>query len=216
MEPIQVTYNPRVFDVGSIDDAMRIILTPEGATTEHRWATETPYLADLIAGTFALTEQSLVLDYGCGIGRLAKALIARHGCRVIGVDISTNMRALGAVYVASDRFFACSADMLDVLVARGLRCDLALTVWVLQHCLRVGDDIARIAGALQPNGELFVVNQLSRAVPTVERGWVDDKVDLDALLQGRFTLRAGGALDAQHTTEVLSQVGSWRAFRLLR
>ena len=59
MEPIQVTYNPRVFDVGSSDDAMRIILTPEGATTEHRWATETPYLADLIAGTFALTEQSL-------------------------------------------------------------------------------------------------------------------------------------------------------------
>jgi hypothetical protein len=31
--PLQATYHPQVFSVGSIDEAMRIILTEEGSTT---------------------------------------------------------------------------------------------------------------------------------------------------------------------------------------
>ena len=36
-----------------------------------------------------LTSDSWVLDYGCGVGRLAKVMIEHYGCRVVGVDISS-------------------------------------------------------------------------------------------------------------------------------
>ena len=85
MNQPRITYDPHVFDAGTVDDAKWIILTPEeSATTEHRWATETPYLATLISRCFSLSDKSLVLDYGCGIGRLAKELLAWHRCRLIG------------------------------------------------------------------------------------------------------------------------------------
>src|SRR6185436_7844642 len=98
------TYNPGVFAVGSIEQAKSIILTPEDSTTEARWRTETGYLAELIASHLALDSASVVLDYGCGIGRIAKELIQRTKCTVLGVDISPNMRALAPQYVQSDLF----------------------------------------------------------------------------------------------------------------
>ena len=52
-----ITYHPAIFDVTSMRDAMQIILTPEDSTTEHRWATETPYLVDLMT---ALRESAVV------------------------------------------------------------------------------------------------------------------------------------------------------------
>src|SRR5205085_1012886 len=120
-----LTYNPKVFEVNNLAEAMSIILTPEGSTTAQRWETETPYFADLIGQHCAIGAASLVLDYGCGIGRLAHELIKRHGCRVVGVDISPGMRALSVVYTRSDRFMSCSHDMLDDLVARGIAFDAA-------------------------------------------------------------------------------------------
>jgi SAM-dependent methyltransferase len=90
-EPV---YRPEIFNPSSVDDARRIILTPEpGLSTDERWDRETPYLADRLVETMMPDESSLVLDFGCGIGRLAKAVIERSGCTVIGVDISARMRA---------------------------------------------------------------------------------------------------------------------------
>lgn len=81
--PKVATYRPDVFDGTDIDSAMRIILTEEaGTTTEERWQRETPYLVNEIGRALELDAQSRVLDYGCGIGRIAKGLIDRYGCRV--------------------------------------------------------------------------------------------------------------------------------------
>ena len=92
----------------TVAEAKRIILTPEGQSSEQRWQRETPLLVALIERGCEINEHSWVLDYGCGIGRLAKTLIERHDCRVVGVDISPSMRALAANYVNSPRFLACS------------------------------------------------------------------------------------------------------------
>ena len=215
MSQSAITYNPHVFDVATIGEAMQIILTPEDSTTQHRWVTETPYLANSISRSFSLSESSVVLDYGCGIGRLAKELIARHGCRVVGVDISASMRSIAVAYVGSDRFFACPPAMLDLLMERGIAFDLALSVWVLQHCANVRDDVARIMRALVPGGDLFLVNQRSRAVPTVELGWVDDGIDIYALLKEGFRQRSRGALPVEHTTKSVARHASWATFRRL-
>jgi 2-polyprenyl-3-methyl-5-hydroxy-6-metoxy-1,4-benzoquinol methylase len=208
---VALTYNPSVFDVDDLAQAMGIILTPEGQTTESRWNTETPYVADLIGQAINITPDSVILDYGCGVGRMAKALIARHGCRVVGVDISPSMRTLAALYVGSDRFSVCTPEMLDAIVEQGVRFDAALALWVLQHCLDAGVDIPRIRRALKPYAGFFVLNNLYRAVPG-ERGWENDGQDVKALLCDAFVLSQTGQLPPDVTTDVVSQLTFWASF----
>jgi SAM-dependent methyltransferase len=192
---------------------MRIILTPEDSTTEHRWTNETPYLAEMFDRFVGeLSRSSIVLDYGCGIGRLAKEIIARHGCRVIGVDISPTMRALSIIYVDDDRFFACAPEMLDTLSERDVIVDAAISVWVLQHCQSPAIDIARIRRALRKGKSFFVVNNLSRAVPTKERGWFNDGINIRDLLQTEFSAREEGRLDPVRTTPMACQCAFWAAY----
>jgi len=211
--PGKFTFNPAIFDVASPAAAMRVILTPEGSsTTEQRWAKETPYLADLIARAVKIDSGAVVLDYGCGVGRIARVLIERHGCRVIGVDMASSMRALAASYVRSDLFFACAPAMLDDLCARGLVFDAAISVWVLQHCVRPDLDIARIKRALKPGARLLVVNNVTRAVPTLERTWVNDGIDVRALLGSEFHLREEGILAPEAVNDVVSRNSFWASF----
>ena len=139
--------------------AKRIILTNEGGLdSEARWQTETPYLIELILRSFALGPDMVVLDYGCGIGRVAKAMIEVSGCSVVGLDISGSMRQLARDYVGSDRFIAVSPGQYDTMVAAGLRVNAAIAVWVLQHCLQPAEDIARIRRSIVPKGRIFVLN----------------------------------------------------------
>jgi SAM-dependent methyltransferase len=118
-----------------------------------------------MAESLGIGSETTLIDYGCGIGRVAKELIARHGCRVIGVDISVNMRALAIDYVRSDRFLSCSPEMLDTLVAHGFVADAAFSIWVLQHCFMPANDI-RHPSISAPGGKLFVVNNFGACRPT--------------------------------------------------
>lgn len=206
------TYNPGVFNVADETQAKHIILTPEGSTTDLRWSIETPYVADLISQNIAITPNTIFLDYGCGIGRMAKELINRHGCFVVGVDISMRMLELAYHYVQSDRFCACSPTMLDTLVQRGLRFDAAISIWVLQHCLKPDADIARIQQSLSPDARIFILNNIWRAVPTAEKAWVNDGIDIKAMLAKKFALLQDGRLPADKTTESLAQIHFWAAF----
>jgi SAM-dependent methyltransferase len=210
---MKLTYNPGVFDVGDVGAAMSIILTPDGESTDARWRRETPYLTSLIAQHTGIGEHSTVLDFGCGIGRMSRALVTAHGCRAVGVDISTSMRGLAPGYVESDRFLCCAPEALDWMVGQGVRCDVAFAVWVLQHCPDLRGEIARIAAALRPQGLLFVANTLFRCVPSVEQGWVNDGADLRELLGERFDLREEGQLDPGHVAPLLSQNSFWAVYQ---
>lgn len=170
-------------------------------------------MADLVAEQFAVTENSLVLDYGCGIGRMSHELIKRHNCRVVGIDISPSMRALSIIYTRTNRFMSCSHEMLEGLVARGLKFDLALSIWVLQHCATPADDVARIKSAMKPGGDLFVANGNLRSVPTAEQGWVNDGLDIKTMLAGEFeTVRLGGFVP-EKTTDIIAEGTFWGAYR---
>lgn len=206
------TYDPAIFNVTDLSKAMQIILTPEGSTTERRWQVETPYLAGLIAQSIEITPGMIVLDYGCGIGRMAKELIERYHCSVVGVDISPSMRALAVTYVKSDRFFACPPVMLDTLIERGVRFDAAISIWVLQHCLRPADDIRSLRRALKPDAGLFIVNNDNRAIPVTEGRWANDGINIKQMLSEEFTLQREGRLPADVTTESLSQLTFWAGF----
>lgn len=216
-------YYPAIFDAPDLDAAKRIILTDEGpgADTVTRWAHETPYVLELARDACGIGPDSVVLDYGCGVGRMARALIEATGCFVIGVDISASMRALAPRYVASPRFVALSPEQFDALADAGLRVDAALAIWVLQHCLTPAEDIARLRAGLRDGGRVFVLNMSHRAVPAAVAqdgappafAWVSDAVDVPALLRAAFAVLAEGAPDPARTPNMGDAGTLWLALR---
>lgn len=209
-----LTYTPEVFDVPDLGAAKQIILTPtaEGRDTQARWQIETEYLLNLIGHCCKLRPGSTVLDYGCGIGRLAKPIIERFGARVTGVDISPQMRALAIDYVASDRFTVLRPEGLDCLLREGEQFDAIISVWTLQHAKHPHDDIDRIEQALRRDGRLFVVNEKRRCVPTRELGWIDDGIDIRKELANAFECIVEGRLLPDKVGEGLSESAFWAVY----
>jgi 2-polyprenyl-3-methyl-5-hydroxy-6-metoxy-1,4-benzoquinol methylase len=175
-------YRREIFSVKNLQDAKHVILTPEeDATVDQRWERETPVMAEILGQAFALDNNNTVLDYGCGIGRISKALIDNYGCSVVGVDISTEMHQFAIEYVNSDRFSICYPDTLEAKSKEGFKADYAISIYVLQHTLRPALEIAKIRNALKTGGKLLVLNNNQRCVPTNE-GWVNDGKDVRMML----------------------------------
>lgn len=182
--PLEHRYNPGIFSVNTIDEAKRIILTKESQDgPEERWRKETPAIMSMLKNEWCLCPGKVVVDYGCGIGRISKEL-CNLGCHVIGVDISPQMRKLAMEYVDDiNHFLVVSPEQLDEMISRGWQADYACAIWVLQHCLKPEEDLNRIKNSLKWRGELFVVNnKFSRAVPVIDKVWQDDKIDIWKML----------------------------------
>jgi len=181
------TYNPDVFELTDLESAKSIILTDEAqVSTQERWVTETPYLLAQLQQWCQIEGAAQVLDFGCGIGRMSKALIDATSACIWGIDVSQAMRAHAVSHVNNARFAALSPQMLDAATQAGQRWNLALSVWVLQHCPDLNADIERLFAALKPGGVLFVVDMQHRAIPTVADGWVDDGLRVEPALRKRF------------------------------
>lgn len=179
-----LTYDPRIFLCETEEVARSIILMPEaGLSTEDRWEQETAWLAQRMS-----FPDGLVIDYGCGIGRLSKAI----GNPVLGVDLSWSMRSQSEMYVQREAFGAVSPSMLNHLVEAGLQAAGALSVWCLQHCLQPEQDIAMLRAAVRKGGVLYVVNRHHRCIPAQHDGafiWADDEKSIVTLLtSGGFRL----------------------------
>ena len=211
---MEVTYNPAIFEAPDLVSAREIILTWQaGATSGERWERETPYLAELLGSALDLKGGQMVVDYGCGVGRLSKALIERYDCLVLGVDSSASMRSLATDYVGSGAFSVVSRRTFDGLSRGGFKADAAVCVWVLQHCLQPAEDIGLIRRALEDGCGLAVVNNLGRAVPAVERRWVDDSLDVRALLASEFASNTTDSLDQEVVGDWISQQTFWGVYR---
>lgn len=196
-------YSPAIFEQPDLAAAAGIILTPEaGLTTDQRWARETPYLADLIINDLGLDHIDgddhvpAIIDYGCGIGRLASPLLDA-GASVIGVEISQSMReqarqylggSAGEFSILDPRFFSeCARE--GRIEANG-----AIAIWSLQHVLDVKQAINDIYSVLKPGSLFVVVNSNTRAVPT-DAGWINDGVSVINELNAKFTPLFGRKLN---------------------
>jgi len=204
--PVSEVYCKKIFEVNTIEDAKAIILTAErGATTDERWEAETPYLLELIAESCAITENSTVLDFGCGIGRIAKALIQKFNCKVVGVD-NSHMTKLAVEYVDSPNFSVMTSEEFQ---PESFKFDFAVAVWVLQHCLDPILEVNKIKRSLKSKGRLFVANNKFRCIPIIYKDkfiWSGDNLDIHKLLNGNFNIIVkNGVLDpaslAQDATE---------------
>jgi 2-polyprenyl-3-methyl-5-hydroxy-6-metoxy-1,4-benzoquinol methylase len=198
------TYRPEIYEVETLEAAKRLIVTPEqGTTTEERWQKETAFLVDDIVRHLGIGADDWVLDYGCGVGRLSKALIDRTGCRVAGVDFSKSMRLFAPEYVLSERFTVWSPEVLAKMAQQGFRVRHAICLWVLQHVMRPQEIIQLIDSVLAPGAQLYVLNGKTRCVPT-DRGYVNDGANIAALLQQSFEQLSTGNLPPEVTTAALS------------
>ena len=208
-------YSNKVYDVRDMQQAKNIILTPQsGMTVEDRWQTETPYLIDLILEKVPDISHGRVLDFGCGVGRMSKALMDKLGyVAVTGVDTSWSMRALAENYVRNDRFFACSSLSLESLIYQGCNYNLGICTWVLQHCLHLELDLKLIGEALSGGGYLFVVNDKKRIVPNQRGGWSDDGLDIRKMLRERTEVIEEGAMDPKVVGEDVSRGTFWGVYR---
>lgn len=191
-QPQVAHYRPDVFLVQDQQQAREIILTPEfGMTTDERWEFETGYLAPEIVKFLEPSQESLILDFGCGLGRLSKAILGQAPCRILGVDISVSMRQLAPGYVVDENFSVVSHQVFVAMVAHGLRVNAAIALWVLQHCPQVDREVALIHQALSSGGRFYVLNNKHSAIPT-DIGWVSDGTDLLTILREQFqTLKVG-------------------------
>ncbi len=96
----------------------------------------------------------LVLDAGCGGGRYAR-LIAAHGARVIGVDLSTAVDKAAALCAEFSDALIVQADLLDLPVVAGVF-DLVYSIGVLHHTPDPRGAFAQIARRVKPGGRLSV------------------------------------------------------------
>lgn len=179
-------YTPGIFDRNSLAAAKQVILTVPRDIADEFWQRSTIATGKMILEAIRPAPDDVLLDFGCGIGRLAKELIGHTGCRVVGVDISAAMRQHAIEYVGSDRFSAMSSDEFAQLAAKGNRVfSGAYSIIVLQHVLQPQIELRRIAATCKADAPFFVYNAVGRCVPS-NKGWVNDGQDVGRLTSDIF------------------------------
>jgi 2-polyprenyl-3-methyl-5-hydroxy-6-metoxy-1,4-benzoquinol methylase len=161
-------YIKETFDVTTITQAMNVVLSFE-ADKPEKFCKETEFLVDIIANENIITNESIVLDFGCGMGRVSKNIVNKFDCSVLGYDISESMKTFATLYVSNPRKFKIISQLPD-----NNSIDVCLAVFVLQHVENPKQEIENLVNTLKPNGYLVLVNEDNRFVPSDvdEKGYV--------------------------------------------
>lgn len=191
-EEMDCFYYPEIFsEVVDLEYAKRLTVSRENnLTSEERWDIETKFTIDTLLRFIDINHRKLVLDYGCGVGRLSKPLIEQTGCLAVGVDISAKMRTLAIEYVNKSNFQSCSSETLR---ASGMKFDCAIASWVLQHCADPIMDIELIYESLKPKAHFFILENFHRKIPIKVPSdstlcWMDDGINIRELISKYFYL----------------------------
>jgi SAM-dependent methyltransferase len=160
-------FNPKDFNEGQ----HQVVGFCNGYTMEERWKEETPLFRDIIQKQ--LNGYDRVLDYGCGVGRIAKELIKEspYSILITGVDTSAEMRKLAEEYVDSEHFNTFSPEDLP-----NEKFDFTYCIYVLQHIPPEFIDNA-IKQVVESSDKLLLVNSVARMYAT-DQGFVNDGYDV--------------------------------------
>jgi SAM-dependent methyltransferase len=176
-------YFSQIFDPLTLNQAKEIVLTSD-PNNPNKFNQETSFLINFIIKNSFITKNDKVLDFGCGMGRIAKKLIEDIGCNVIGLDTSLHMQIHAMTYVNNDKFDTVtnySNNDINVVIAS----------LVLQHTKNPEIEIDTIYNILSQKGILIVINEHNRYVPIgIDNNgfvkWYDDKINIMDLLSKKF------------------------------
>lgn len=205
-------YYPEFFNSDSFEESKFIVLCSNEYDYNYRWESETAWIKDVLVSTRCIDENSIVLDWGTGVGRLAKMLIETFNCKVIGVDISPTMLRHAVNYVNNtDKFVPVHYNQfMEAEVKNQYTCCIA--TWVLQHSATSAFDIQKIQEALVSNGNMFVLEMSKKCVIAKQNGTtisVDDGVDNKTELQKYFQPLMLGKLPRKITVEPIFNDSWW-------
>ena len=118
----------------------------------------------------AITEDSRVLDVGCGVGTTAIEIARRHGAEVTAVDISPVMleRAVASVHAAGleGRVTVTAGDILDLDFAQGtFDVVIAEAVTMFVDRRRAAAELCRVT---KPGGRVLATEFFWRRPPSEE------------------------------------------------
>lgn len=149
--------NPRRFDWDNIDDAKKSILWYDD------WDEATENTIELMQKMGVIKAESLVVDWGCGVGRIASKLVERYrNVTVLAVDCSIKMlrhalsyikpQYLRKIVLVTDEFILSHTNLFENCA------DLVIFIEAFQHIPEPVLDqmLPRIEKLLKKNGELFV------------------------------------------------------------
>lgn len=170
-------YIKEAFDVTTFDQAKNVVLSDDPKDPK-KFDKETEHLVDIIKNFDILSNESTVLDFGCGMGRVSKKIIETFDCKVIGVDISESMLTFAKLYVAKPKQFVTCQNYVGTSTV-----DMCMSTFVLQHVQDPEKEIDNIYNSLKPNGYLVLTNEHKRFVPSgVDQQnyvvWQDDGFDV--------------------------------------
>lgn len=170
-------YIKEVFDVTTFEQAKHVVLTSDPNNPE-KFNNETNFLINAIQDQNIVKSDSIVLDFGCGMGRVSKGLIDKFNCKVIGLDISDSMLTFARLYTANVQKFQATKSYSDPESI-----DICLSILALQHSENPVVEINNIVKCLKPGGILVLLNEQQRFVPSdVDSNryvvWNDDGFDI--------------------------------------
>jgi ubiquinone/menaquinone biosynthesis C-methylase UbiE len=207
-------YYPEFFNPNSLEDAKFIVLCSNEQDYNFRWETETQWIKDQLISTRCIDHNSLILDWGTGVGRIAKMLIETFNCTVVGVDISESMLNYAIDYVGnSEKFIPITHDkFMESTFSSKFTCCIA--TWSLQHSNTSELDIEKIQKVLIPKGNMFVLEMSEKCVIGKENEVVvsvNDNVDNKMELAKWFNPLILGKLPRSITVDSIFD-GSWWGF----
>jgi len=150
------------FDQRSLRKAKAVILWRDD------WQQATRATLDILDRVGLVHDGATVVDYGCGIGRITRALRERYNVRVIAVDRSAPMRDHARGYLPGDDLRSGDVRIIsdsELMGQRELqgRVQCILMIEVLQHIPEPILDqlLPELVGMLKPHGKLFVLGNNS-------------------------------------------------------
>lgn len=166
-----------LFKPGTIEQAKDMVVgNCNGFSMQNRWEIETPLFAKAINKPLEIySSVTEILDYGCGVGRLAKEVLNQNPhCTVTGVDASSDMLEKSKEYVNSNRYSISFPWELD----ENKKFDLIYCVYVLQHVpsIEIREILARIFYHLKDEGKfVYCSSDYRMAIRFDDGGFFDDR-----------------------------------------
>ena len=115
-----------------IDYLSGVLINQDGEfSTDERRHIETPPTIDYLRNHFDINDRSTLINFGVGISRIARELIAQTDCFILGVDISALIRTLGHIFCTTPNYLSCSIEGLQAPINNGFRTEYAYSIWAL-------------------------------------------------------------------------------------